>query len=244
MDTTSKAKHAPKSAERPSAGSTTKPTRATPDWELIEFDYRAGIKSLRQIADEHGITHGAVNKRAKAKGWSRDLSAKIKAKAEEKVSKAAVSTQVSTKRAATEQAVIEAGSELLYQKLMEHRDDIRRGRQIFGTLLSEVEHQSAGLDLFERLGEMLDETRTTEDGRVIQDKLNELYRKIISTPGRVDSAKKLVEMLEKLVKMERQAFNMDADRAPEDALTKLLHSISSGNTSNFRPVAIDPDHEE
>ena len=35
------------------------------DWEKIELDYRAGIKTMRQIADENGITHGAVNKRAK-----------------------------------------------------------------------------------------------------------------------------------------------------------------------------------
>ena len=44
------------------------------DWERIELDYRAGIKTLRQIAEEHGITHGAVNKRAARDGWQRDLS--------------------------------------------------------------------------------------------------------------------------------------------------------------------------
>ena len=43
------------------------------DWERIELDYRAGIKTLRQIAEEHGITHGAVNKRAARDGWQRDL---------------------------------------------------------------------------------------------------------------------------------------------------------------------------
>jgi hypothetical protein len=53
----------------------------TPDWDRIELDYRAGIKTLREIADEQGITHGAINKRAKRDGWVRDLSAKIRAKA-------------------------------------------------------------------------------------------------------------------------------------------------------------------
>lgn len=51
--------------------------KAAPDWERIEADYRAGIKTLRQIADDHGITHGAINKRAKRDGWSRDLSARL-----------------------------------------------------------------------------------------------------------------------------------------------------------------------
>ena len=36
------------------------------DWEKIEVDYRAGVKTLREIADEHNITHGAINKRAKS----------------------------------------------------------------------------------------------------------------------------------------------------------------------------------
>ena len=44
---------------------------AAPDWERIELDYRAGVKTLRQIADEHGISHGAINKRAKRDGWER-----------------------------------------------------------------------------------------------------------------------------------------------------------------------------
>ena len=50
--------------------------KPAPDWEKIEADYRAGIKTLRQIAGEHGVTHGAINKRAKRDGWSRaDLAA-------------------------------------------------------------------------------------------------------------------------------------------------------------------------
>ena len=61
------------------------------DWEKIEGDYRAGVKTLREIAEERGITHGAINKRAKRDGWTRDLTAKIKAKAEELVSKSMVS---------------------------------------------------------------------------------------------------------------------------------------------------------
>ena len=57
------------------------PVPAKPtDWERIELDYRAGIKTLRQIGEEHGITHGAINKRAKRDGWERDLSQKIHAK--------------------------------------------------------------------------------------------------------------------------------------------------------------------
>lgn len=42
-----------------------------PDWERIELDYRAGIKSLREIADGSGVSHVAVSKRASKHGWQR-----------------------------------------------------------------------------------------------------------------------------------------------------------------------------
>lgn len=84
-DTTSAAKPTSKAA-----------SSVAPDWERIELDYRAGVKTLRQIAGEHGTTHTSIGKRAKRDGWERDLAAKIQAKADVLVSKSAVSKQVST----------------------------------------------------------------------------------------------------------------------------------------------------
>jgi hypothetical protein len=43
------------------------------DWELIERDYRAGIKTLRQIGEERGVSHVAIVKRSKIGGWERML---------------------------------------------------------------------------------------------------------------------------------------------------------------------------
>ena len=57
----------------PATGGKAPSTKAV-DWERIELDYRAGIKTLRQIAGENGITEGAIRKRAKRDDWDRDLS--------------------------------------------------------------------------------------------------------------------------------------------------------------------------
>lgn len=217
-----------------------KPT--APDWERIELDYRAGIKTLRQIADEHGISHGAINKRAKRDGWERDLAAKIQAKADALVSKAAVSKPVSTETRAAEREVIEANANAIADVRLAHRRDIQRTRSITMSLLDELEHQTGAENVYllEQLGELL----RSEDDKG-QDRLNDLYQKIISLPGRAKTMKDLGESLRVLVALERQAFGLDdKDNAPVDALTSLLHGIATTNGNAFAPVARDPEHDE
>ena len=115
------------------------PAKAAPDWERIELDYRAAIKTLRQIADENGITHGAINKRARRDGWERDLSEKIAAKADALVSKAAVSTEVSKEARIAEKQVVDANAQAVASVRLEHRKDIHRGRRIANALFDELE---------------------------------------------------------------------------------------------------------
>ena len=213
--------------------------KPAPDWEKIEADYRAGIKTLRQIAGEHGVTHGAINKRAKRDGWSRDLTAKIAAKANELVSKSAVSTPVSTESRISEREVVDANAQASVSVRLAHRKDIQRSRSITMRLLEELELQSGreNAELLEQLGELM----RREDDRG-QDKLNDLYQKIISLPGRAKTMKDLGESLRVLVTLERQAFGLDdKDQKPQDSLTTLLQTIAGGNASAFRPVAHDPE---
>ena len=195
-----------------------------PDWERIELDYRAGVKTLRQIAEEHGITHGAINKRAKRDGWARDLSAKIAAKADELVSKAAVSRpQVSTEAAearpsaprVTEREVVAANAQIQADAVLLQRDDVRRGRSLVMALFEELEHETAHRDLYLQLGEMM---QSPDDAGA--DKLNELYRKVISLPQRIDGARKLSESLRIQIELERKVLNID-ERSPQKPETEL-----------------------
>lgn len=97
---------------------------ASPDWEAIESAYRAGLMSLREIAAQHGISEGAIRKRAKRDDWSRDLSAKIKERADDLVRKQEVRKQVRTESALSERVLIEASAEVIATVRIEHRGDI------------------------------------------------------------------------------------------------------------------------
>ncbi|MCX2589992.1 hypothetical protein OQ435_17645 [Proteus penneri] len=194
-----------------------------PDWEAIESAYRAGVMSLREIASQHDITHGAINKRAKKEGWERNLKEKINQKAEALVSKREVSTKVSTEKAISERILIEANAEVIANVRMEHRGDIRRARELTNNLFDELSAECADVPALSKLGDLM--FNPDDNGR---DKLNEIYHSIISLPERVKSAKALSETLKNLVGLERQAYGLDDVQPNKTAsqLSELMDDLS------------------
>ena len=183
--------------------------RKVPDWERIEAEYRAGVLSLREIASANGCSHVAVNKRAKAHGWVRNLKDRINAKAEELVNKALVTGLVTGDRAVNERAVIDANAQRIAQVRGEHRHDITRMRSLVLRLLSECEAEAADPDVFEGIGVLLN----SPDDRGV-DKLNEAYRKAISLPVRIKGVKELADTMKTLVGMEREAYGIASAEEP------------------------------
>lgn len=199
---------------------------ASPDWEAIESAYRAGLMSIREIASQQGITHTAINKRAKKEGWERDLKAKIKAKAESLVSKREVSKQVSSEKVVSERQLIEANAEVIANVRMEHRGDIRRARGMANSLFDELEAQCADVESLRKLGELMFDP----DEKTGRDRLNEIYQKATSLPGRVKSMKDLSDTLKTLVGLERQAYDIDGPTGDESTkkLSDLMDDLAKG----------------
>lgn len=229
-----------------SSTSAVKPnSRAAPvvtDWERIELDYRAGIKSLREVADGSGVSHVTISKRAKKFGWVRDLKAKIQAQADELVNKATVNKGVNTLQAVSERDTVNANAQAIADVKLAHRSDIQRTRGITMSLLYELECQTGAdnVAMLEQLGELM---RSEDDQG--NDRLNDLYQKIVSLPGRAKTMKDLGESLRVLVALERQAFGLDdKDNRPVDALTSLIEGITSRNNNGFEPVQDDPERDE
>jgi len=199
-------------------------TKREIDWEGIEREYRAGIKSLRQLGAEYGPSHVAIKKRADKEGWSRDLSAKIKAAAEAKVNKDAVTREVNAETKAAEQEIVEANAEMQAGIIRAHRADITRSRNLAMALLAEVEHQTANPELYEKLAEMVAGGET----EAMLEKLSRAYHQALGTPGRIDSMKKLADTLKTLIGLERQAFGIEDKQAetPYEDMLRQFHEAA------------------
>lgn len=208
--------------------------RSNADWEAVERAYRAGLKSLREIGLEHGVSHAAIRKRAARDGWDRDLSAKIKAKADALVSRAEVSSEVSTERAETDRIIVEANAEAIARVRLSHRKDIARARMLAMNLLAELEQTAEAVPLIERL-EALVATDADADEKE-QAKRAALLQKVLELPTRTATMKALAETMTKLIALEREAYSLageDPDKRKDsagDQIADLLRQIDGAGT--------------
>ena len=198
-------------------------TRKVIDWESVEIQYRAGIRSLKDIGREFDVSDAAIVKRAKRDGWTRDLRAKIHAKAESKVSESLVSAEVSAQTKVREREVIEANAAAIADVRLAHRSDIRRSRELTNKLLDELEGLTDNRELFEQLGELM---HSPDDKGM--DRLNDLYRKVVELPNRTKVMKDLAETLKTLIALERQAYNLDEQEHEEPYEERLRRLLGEG----------------
>lgn len=209
------------------------------DWERIELDYRAGVLSLREIAEKHPNTnHVAISRRAKKEGWVRDLSEKIKNKAEKIVTEQTVTADVTAKSSVSENEIIDSNARVIADVRLSHRKDIGKARSLANSLLEELEHQTINREDYESLGILL----RREDERGI-DKLNDLYMKAMNTPSRIVSMQKLADTMKTLIGLEREAFGIDKEiEQKADPLGDLLKSLTTTSNNNFSVVDDDPEY--
>ncbi|MGA3803698.1 hypothetical protein ACI2TB_05045 [Ralstonia nicotianae] len=198
------------------------------DYERIEPDWRAGLKSPAQLAAEYtaetgvSVSHAAIIKHFKKLGIPRDLKAKVRAKADAMVMASMVTGKVSTETTKRDAEIIADSAVVVANLQVSHRKDISRARKLAMTLLEELEVETGRIDLFEELGEIL----RSEDDKG-QDKRNDIYRKVISSAGRIDGMKKLAETLKVLISLEREAYGLAETERPPSDNAQLLKEIAA-----------------
>lgn len=194
------------------------------DWVAIEKHYRAGLKSLRTIGEEYGVTEAAIRKRAKRDLWTRSLEEKIQARAQEKVRKALVrkpGTQVTPE---TEKRTIEEYSTVVSTVDLRQREDVQMALDNALGMLRELVALADPKfrSMLEWMAENFDETTPA-----FKDRANETYRYIIDIAGRVKMAKDLAAVHGVYVPMQRKMYRLDDDDAKKSTVDDLLEAIGA-----------------
>lgn len=161
------------------------------DWEAIEREYRAGVKTLREIAADHGIAHGSITKRARRLEWDRDLSKKIQIKAEALASKIAAreASKLSSKTLLSDKEIVEVNAQAIAAVDLEHRAGCVRSRNTFKRLQDEFDSLSPDNDPLDK--------RVNVFAKMInaQESLYNLERKILKLDRQESSTSSLEQYL-------------------------------------------------
>lgn len=172
--------------------------RKPTDWEAIGREYRAGQFSVREIARQHGLSEGAIRKRARADNWQRALADKVrKAVRERLVRDDGTQEGARTQR---DEEIVETAARRGVELVRQHRATLGRAHSVVQKLLVELEDAT---DIADTLG---DEVESEKDGR-----RRISMRRAVSLGGRAQTALALGQTLRALVPLERQAFGLDTE---------------------------------
>lgn len=193
-----------------------------------------------QYTEDTGVkvSHAAIIKHFTKLNVPRDLNAKIQAQADAMVTKALVTEKVTKDRLVTNEGkIVNAGAEQVFEIRLFHRKSTARLQAIIAAQMEELE-LSSGPDQAQRLRDIGELMRSEDDKGA--DKLNDLYRAVISLPERTKTGKALADTLRIAIDLERREFGVDKVQGATDPLTELLQRINSAAGSAFKPVAVDP----
>lgn len=188
------------------------------DWEAIEAEYRSGTISNAELGRKYDVSEGAIRKRAKAQGWTKDLTEKVKTAVRDRLVRAEVREANARTNSRTDAEIIEAAAETAVQVVQIHRRDVRNGRIICAALFAELQDTSANREI---IAESID-SETQDDSSPAR--RNQML-KAISLPTRARAMLDLSAAMKNLVAVERQAFNLNDKQDKQDGKT-IVFSMS------------------
>lgn len=203
------------------------------DWNQIEGEWRAGIKSIRQMANEYNdrnevsVSFVAITKHFKKLKVERSLAPAIHEKSRKILIEKTVNTPLDYKseggKSLTDSQLIDGNSAILADLQLNHRRHVGHNKSIILKLLNELDFQTDNLDLYGQLFELVEEGMKVADGEVITrgqqeniQKLRTFFNKAMSTGGRIDSVKKLTDALREVVLLERKIYGIDVGLGTDD----------------------------
>lgn len=187
------------------------------DWEVIERDYSIGILTIRQIAEKHQVDISAISRHAKKDEWSRDLGEQVRAATKAKVATSlAIAHDVDVMHKAkhiksiqSDAFTVELSSNQTFEIVRKHHQNAAKLEKLMLKMVDELQDQADNFVGIEQLKTMVFE----HDPNAAQ-----AIHRLTSLGSRMSTLKAATEIHERIVKIERQAFNIDAEekhRLPE-----------------------------
>jgi hypothetical protein len=199
------------------------------DWDGIERQYRLGAKSNTQLATEFKVSESQIGRRAKQYGWVQDKASEVKATANALlIQNASGNANPNATPSALE---VKVAAQVAADKVLEHRVHLQRLKGVFLSLLAELEVAATpeGISLIETLHEIVSapggEAEDDPHGAARAQRAREALMKALSLGNRATAAKTLTEVLEKIIKLERQAFGLDDGEKSSTEIEAMLDRV-------------------
>lgn len=183
------------------------------DWVKLEIDYRAGVKTIRTLESDYGISKARIGQIANEKDWDRDLAPKIKAKAQAKLDRAILDASLDNERKITETEVVEAVSSLSASVQLSHRADLKVLKGAIVGMAGELGALSNS-ELQEALDIILDE-KIDAMSAAQRPALRKAFDAALALGGRSTAGRNLVTALATLIDKERVAYGIDKHEGPK-----------------------------
>lgn len=171
------------------------------DWEAIKADYRTGRYSLQQLSDRHGPNKSTISKKADKEGWEKDLSEAVRQRTREKVSRAQLDAAAREVLDKSDEELVEEAASQNAAIVHGHRRHLERWRSLAG-----------------RYAELL-ESQLERGALVVQLKNGDVAQVDLPLDYVGKSMASGTQALERVVKLERQAYGMDepaGEEVPEE----------------------------
>lgn len=213
------------------------------DWEAVKADYCAGILTIREVAEKHGLSHATVGKRAKGNParneppWERDLTHRIRRRVQRVINEpVAVPNDTSMSGAGNlpgpddpEEAVVTSAANRAAAVLKSHRKLIGRARRISHSLMHELETQTMKIEDFKNFAVQVAKS-LGEDGKP-DELLLRKWMSAMTADNRIGMLEELSRAIKTLVAAERIAYGLtddgknDEDDTPYEKMMRELHNM-------------------
>lgn len=183
------------------------------DWDRAQRLYRLGQLTDREVADVAGCKVATLKKRVRDNGWTRDLSTQVAQATRAKL----------TQGDDGDDAAVEDAAEVAAGIVRTHRTHIMRGREVVDGLFSEMGEVGRAPQMIEQALRAGLDPEEIDINRILS---------AYELPSRAKSMGALAGALEKLIRAERTAYNLDEhkEERPFEKTLRELDEDGEGDT--------------